>query len=61
MYIIQQMEEKDRQLVAEMRKIMEHYRMVEQNLNQALEHIDNTELRELKEKMDRIEAQACQH
>ena len=55
------MEEKDRELVAEMRKIMERYRIVEHNLNQALEHIDNSELSGLKEKLDRIEAQACQH
>ncbi|MEY3367969.1 MAG: hypothetical protein RI973_1124 [Bacteroidota bacterium] len=57
---IRNMEEKDWQLVAEMRKIMERYRIVEHNLNQALEQAGEGELRGLKEKLDRIEAQACQ-
>lgn len=57
---IQDMEEKDRQLVAEMRKIMEQYRRVEHNLNHELEKVGDTELKGLKERLDRIEAQACQ-
>lgn len=56
---IRQMEEKDRHLVAEMRKIMERYHMVEQNLNHALEHIDEAELDGLKKQLQRIERQAC--